>query len=520
MDRISDPRNEPSKVTPHDWETNMEPAEKVGTDVARGDLIELDSADAVLAAKMHLLNEAINEIGWTTYHLKLFFLNGFGFAVDSLLTFIIGVVKGQVALEMQPSYNGGAQMALYVGLLFGALFWGLSADMIGRKWAFNLSLLTAAIFSIAAGASPNYPALATFVSLAAFGAGGNLVLDTTVFLEFLPSFKQYLVVTMALWWGVGQTIAGLLAWAFMTNFSCASADDCPMADNMGWRYLYYTSGAFVLVLSILRIVVLRFRETPKYLLCSGQDEAVISLLTEVATKYDRPCSLTLEHLQHCGSITTAHASSRYSLHEIFLHYRGLFATRKLSISTSLLWASWACIGLAYPLYYMFLPEYLASRGAKFGEDSPSITWRNYALTNFAAIFGPIFAGYISTFRIVGRKYTMVIGALMTMAFFFGYTAIRNNDQNIGLSCAVSFTINVYFSVLYAYTPEVLPSAHRATGNGTAVSCARVGGIMAVVIGTFADTSSPEPIYICAALFIVMAILIGVAPYEPQHGQSI
>jgi MFS family permease len=143
--------------------------------------------------------------------------NPSSFAVDSLLTFIIGVVKGQVALEMQPSYNGGAQMALYVGLLFGALFWGLSADMIGRKWAFNLSLLTAAIFSIAAGASPNYPALATFVALAAFGAGGNLVLDTTVFLEFLPSSKQYLVVTMALWWGIGQTIAGLLAWAFISE---------------------------------------------------------------------------------------------------------------------------------------------------------------------------------------------------------------------------------------------------------------------------------------------------------------
>lgn len=53
-----------------------------------------------------------------------------------------------------------------------------------------------------------------------------------------------------------------------------------------------------------------------------------------------------------------------------------------------------------------------------------------------------------------------------------------------------------------------------------MSFARVGGIMAVVIGTFADTSSPEPIYICAALFIVMAILMGVAPFEPQNGQSI
>lgn len=44
--------------------------------------------------------------------------------------------------------------------------------------------------------------------------------------------------------------------------------------------------------------------------------------------------------------------------------------------------------------------------------------------------------------------------------------------------------------------------------------------MAVVIGNFADTTSPEPIFICAALFVVMAILMGVAPYEPQNGQSI
>lgn len=223
---------------------------------------------------------------------------------------------------------------------------------------------------------------------------------------------------------------------------------------MGWRYLYYTSGAFVLVLSFLRIVVLRFRETPKYLLCSGKDEEVIALLTDIATKYNHPCSLTLEQLQQYGSITTAHSSNVWSFNEIILHYRGLFSTRKLGISTCLLWASWLCIGLAYPLYYIFLPEYLASRGAQFGEDSAYITWRNYALTNFAAIFGPIFAGYISTFPVIGRKYTMVIGALMTMAFFFGYTAVKNNAQNVGLNCANSFAINVYFSALYAYTPEV------------------------------------------------------------------
>lgn len=116
-----------------------------------------------------------------------------------MLTFLIGIVKVQVDYEFKPSHGGGAQMALYVGLLFGALGWGLSADIIGRKWAFNLSLPVASTFSIIAGASPDYIAFAVFVAIAAFGAGGNLVLDTTVFLEHLPSTHQWLVTTMALW---------------------------------------------------------------------------------------------------------------------------------------------------------------------------------------------------------------------------------------------------------------------------------------------------------------------------------
>lgn len=343
----------------------------------------------------------------------------------------------------------------------------------------------------------------------------------------------------------------------IANFSCPGPDDCRQSNNMGrtrskesrlvrsanmspgWRYLYYTSGSLVLVMSFLRIVVLRFRETPKYLLCSGQDEEVISLLRDLATKYNRPCSLTLEQLQQYGSVTTAHAKSTFSLREIGVHYKGLFSTKKLRISTLLLWLSWANIGLAYPLYYMFLPTYLASRGAQFGEDSPFITWRNYTITNFCAIFGPIFAGWLSTFPRIGRKYTMVVGALLTMAFFFAYTAVASNAQNLAFNCVNSFTINVYFSTLYAYTPEVsrilssldpkvlclmmqqvLPSAHRATGNGTAVSMARIMGIVAVIVGTHADTSSSVPIYVCAGLFVVIAAIAAVSPYEPQNGQSI
>lgn len=50
--------------------------------------------------------------------------------------------------------------------------------------------------------------------------------------------------------------------------------------------------------------------------------------------------------------------------------------------------------------------------------------------------------------------------------------------------------------------------------------ARIMGIVAVVIGTHTDTSTPVPIYVCAALFVVIAIVAAVSPYEPQNGQSI
>lgn len=105
-------------------------------------------------------------------------------------------------LEFKPRYETGLVIAVYVGMLVGALFWGFSADIIGRRFAFNVSLFISSIFTIVAGAAPNWIVLGLFICLSAFGAGGNLVLDTTVFLEYLPSKEQWLLTLMAAWWGM------------------------------------------------------------------------------------------------------------------------------------------------------------------------------------------------------------------------------------------------------------------------------------------------------------------------------
>lgn len=146
------------------------------------------------------------------------------YAVDALQLSLQGIIAVQAVYEFQPSYTKGLTIAVYVGMLVGALFWGTTADIIGRKVAFNVSLFICSIFTIVAGAAPNWDSLGFFIAMAAFGAGGNLILDTTVFLEYLPSYKQYLVSCLAAWWGIGCTIAGLVAWAFMSE--CCLAVFC------------------------------------------------------------------------------------------------------------------------------------------------------------------------------------------------------------------------------------------------------------------------------------------------------
>jgi hypothetical protein len=291
----------------------------------------------------------------------------------------------------------------------------------------------------------------------------------------------------------------------MPNYSCADpstvpgAPPCVKANNMGWRYVWFTSGAIVFVMSIFRVTVIKLKETPKFLIGEGKDAECVETLHFIATKYNRPCSLTLEQLEACGTISSLNKNSQSrGIKKLFnastfagigMHFRGLFETKRIGLSTSLIWFSWALIGLAYPLYNVFLPSYLASRGAAFGETSAYITWRNYTLVNFSGIWGPVLAGYLCATPL-GRKYTMVLGALVTMAFFFAYTQVRTQTQNVAFTCIINFCLNVYYGTLYAYTPEVLPSAHRGTGNGVAIAWNRVMGILSAVIATVADVCPP------------------------------
>ncbi|KAI9795937.1 MAG: hypothetical protein M1833_006585 [Piccolia ochrophora] len=488
----------------------------------RSEVYNIAEVDPVLAKKMAAVNDAIDEIGLTPYHWKLFCLNGFGYAVDSMLIVLQGITQPMVELEYKNPHPKlkGISMASAVGLLIGALFWGFSADIIGRKIAFNATLFMCAIATILAGAMPNYVSFAAFVAIAGFSAGGNYILDSTVFLEFVPSKKAWLVTLLAIWWAIGYTVAGLFAWAFLSNYSCEFGPPgkkplpCKRADNMGWRYLHFSLGALVLVLSILRVTVLRLQHPAKWLITQGRDSEVVENLQGIATKYNRPLSLTVEQLLAYGEVDDV-KQSVWSARRLKAHVGALFQTRKLAYSTGVLFLVWGIIGIAYPLFYVFLPYYLALRGYKAGQSSNYLTWRNFAVAKVCGLFGPAIAAYLVETRLLGRRGTLAVGSLLTMIFLFGYTQVKTPGQNLGIVCSISVVSNIFYSTLYAYTPEILPSAHRATGSGLAVGVNRVMGIVAILVASYSDVTTTAPIYICASLFLVLTIATLVLPFEPR-----
>lgn len=101
-------------------------------------------------------------------------------------------------------YSRALTIAVYVGMLTGAIFWGLSADMIGRRFAFNVSLFICSAATIVAGAMPSWPSLGFFVALLGFGAGGNCEFIRLLisFTPWVPTGEEQLLLSVQRAWAL------------------------------------------------------------------------------------------------------------------------------------------------------------------------------------------------------------------------------------------------------------------------------------------------------------------------------
>jgi len=88
----------------------------------------------------------------------------------------------------------------------------MTADFIGRRPAFNITLLISSMSGLIGAGSPNFVAIATFCAGLGLGTGGNQPVDSAIFLEFVPATHQYLLTMQSSFWSVGQAVAALIGW--------------------------------------------------------------------------------------------------------------------------------------------------------------------------------------------------------------------------------------------------------------------------------------------------------------------
>ena len=124
----------------------------------------------------------------------------------------ITIITPAVRNEFHVKRIAFLSVAKYAGLVVGSSFWPMSADIIGRKLAFNITLLISSVAGLIGAGSPNFPAIATFCAFIGLGTGGNQPVDSAIFLEFVPATHQYLLTMQSGFWSVGQAVAALIGW--------------------------------------------------------------------------------------------------------------------------------------------------------------------------------------------------------------------------------------------------------------------------------------------------------------------
>jgi hypothetical protein len=85
----------------------------------------------------------------------------------------------------------------------------------------------------------------------------------------------------------------------------------------------------------------------------------------------------------------------------------------------------AIIGLAFPLYNAFVPYFLETRGADFGDGSVYITYRNQVILSVIGVPGALLGGWAVEVPFLGRRGTLSI----TTGEPWIATALDKTDEN-------------------------------------------------------------------------------------------
>ena len=419
--------------------------------------------------------------------------------------------------------------ALFLGLCLGSFFWGIGSDIMGRRIAFNTTLLITSVFGIGSAYASTWGQVCFMFAALGFGVGGNLPVDGALFLEFLPDANSSLLTLLSVWWPAGQLASSLIAWFFMANWPV----------DQGWRQFIITIGVITFIMFFVRFFIFRLFESPKYLLIQNRQAEAVAVVHGIAYRNGTKTWLTEDILDAVVDESASHEPAQLSTTGVLkdklasfssARIRPFFSNKTLGLATSLIWFCWATIGMGYPLFNAFLPQYLSHRGAPPTDSETQSsgvlaeTYRSYAITSIMGVPGSLIAAYTVDHKspFLGRRGTLATSTLLSGIFLFVFVEFGSSPgSQLAFSCIEAFAQNIMYGVLYAFTPEIFPAPVRGAGTGVASFLNRVTGLVAPVIAaTIPGDGATAPIFLSGALILSAFVAICLIPIETRGRQRL
>jgi len=396
------------------------------------------------AAPAALTPDAVLEqAGTGRFQRRMLGIFGLVWAADAMQVLAVGFTAPAIAQSFGLSVPEALQTGtlFFLGMLIGAAVFGRLADRFGRRRIFLITVSGDALFGLLSVISPNFGVLLGLRFLTGLMVGGSLPVDYAMMAEFLPpkSRGRWLVLLEG-FWAIGTLAVALAAWG---------AQAAGVADP--WRWVFALTALPALIGIWLR---LRLPESPHFLLRSGRAAEAEAVLERVLATNGRPGLPAGRHL----AVPAVGGKPR------------LFAPG-LRRRTGLILAVWFLVSISYYGVFTWVPAQLAQQGFGFVRGFEFLV-----LLALAQLPGYALAAY--GVERWGRRPTLV-GFALASALGCALFALATSPAVIAAALLLmSFALLGTWGALYAFTPELFPTALRASGMGAAGAMARLGGLLA------------------------------------------
>ncbi|GFQ84446.1 synaptic vesicle 2-related protein [Trichonephila clavata] len=193
---------------------------------------------------IYSVDDAVNQVGYGAFQIRLTLLAGLGWLADSFEIFILSVIGDFLACEWT-LYRW--QIALltsivFAGIMVGSPILGTIADVYGRKRSLVISMVLLFFFGAVSAAAPSYTWMVFFRTCMGFSLGG-IAQGVTLNSEYCPTnVRGKTGFYLCYFWSLGSIGVVLLTWVVMEYLN-------------NWRILLALASvpSLIVILSLKRI---------------------------------------------------------------------------------------------------------------------------------------------------------------------------------------------------------------------------------------------------------------------------